>query len=250
MGVKNLFTLYTDDHRDHGDQTMIIKYADDTALVGLLKAGDEHLFSDCVRNFVTQCEDDDLTLNVAKTKEMVIDFRKNTTHDHTVINNQEVERVSEYKYLGVFVQDDLKWSTHLTYQTKKATQRLYHLRKLREFQVVRSIQILFYASTIESVLLYGSLVWGGSCSNEDRRKLLRVTRNCEKVISATLDPWSQPWEKRTVKKAREIFNELSHPLNSQYQLLPSQRRLRLPASRTSRFKKSFIPNSISFLNKL
>ena len=56
----------------------------------------------------TQCTNDDLKLNISKTKEMIIDFRKNTAHQPTIIHGKEVARVDHYKYLGVTIQDDLK----------------------------------------------------------------------------------------------------------------------------------------------
>ena len=80
--------------------------------------------------------------------------------------------------------------------------------------------------------MYGCLVWGGPCTNEDRRNVSRVIRRAEKIIGAALKPWAQPWGLRTIKKAKEIKNEPNHPLNSYYQTLPSQRRLRLPSTRT------------------
>ena len=42
-----------------------------------------------------------LDLNVSKTKEMVIDFKRNQTDIPPLfIQDKEVERVNEYKYLG------------------------------------------------------------------------------------------------------------------------------------------------------
>jgi hypothetical protein len=132
-----LFMIYTNDHKAPNESSMIIKYADDTAVLGLLgrEPGDTATFERTVTHFINMCVADNLKLNVTKTKEMIVDFRKQRTHESTIINNEVVERVDTYKYLGVSIQQDLKWSVHVNKQTKKATQRLYHLRKLREFRV-------------------------------------------------------------------------------------------------------------------
>ena len=48
---------------------------DDTAIVGHVEGGRE--YRDLVGNFVKWCGENYLQLNVAKTKEMVVDFRRN-----------------------------------------------------------------------------------------------------------------------------------------------------------------------------
>ena len=70
-----LFTIYTDNHR--GDENnIIIKYADDAALAGLISPGADDPYMQAVARVVAQCDADDLRLNVRKTKEMRLDFRK------------------------------------------------------------------------------------------------------------------------------------------------------------------------------
>lgn len=54
----------------------ILKYADDSVIVSLLQ-GSENNHGPVVDNFVKWCEDSYLQLNITKTKDMAIDFRKN-----------------------------------------------------------------------------------------------------------------------------------------------------------------------------
>ena len=42
-----------------------------------------------------------------------------------MIDGQNVERVNCYKYLGVTVDDQLNWSTHLTILISKINQRMF-----------------------------------------------------------------------------------------------------------------------------
>ena len=67
------FTLHTNDCRGT-DITPVIKHSDDTA-IGDLSNSDDVYFS-AVRRFYTWCKENFLDLNVLKSKEMLIDFRR------------------------------------------------------------------------------------------------------------------------------------------------------------------------------
>ncbi len=68
------------------------------------------------------CQDNCLSLNVSKTKELIVDFRKRQQRPYTplMISGTPVERVSSFKYLGVNISEDLTWTTHIQTQVKKA----------------------------------------------------------------------------------------------------------------------------------
>ncbi len=113
------------------------------------------------------CQDNCLSLNESKTKELIVDFRKRQQWPYTplMISGTPVERVSSFKYLCVNISDDLTWTTHIQTQVKKARQRLYHLRQLRKFRV--SPARTFYSGAIENVLTQCISVWYGNGSNQD-----------------------------------------------------------------------------------
>ena len=71
-----LFSLYTSDSRINNEMCSLIKYADDTALTGLIIDDQCSHYLTSVQSFVNWCDENYLQLNVTKTKEMVIDFRK------------------------------------------------------------------------------------------------------------------------------------------------------------------------------
>ena len=75
-----------------------------------------------------------LTLNVNKTKEMIVDFRKQQReHPPINIDGTVVERLVSFKFLSVHITDKLKWSNHTDSVVKKAQQRLFNLRRLKKF---------------------------------------------------------------------------------------------------------------------
>jgi len=70
-----------------------------------------------------------------------------------------VERLSNYRYLGVHIAEDLTWTTHIDTLVRKAKQHLYHLRQLRKFRVSRRILQTFYAGAVESILRGSITAW-------------------------------------------------------------------------------------------
>ncbi len=124
-----LYSLYTHDCVSSHRSTSIIKFADDTVVLGLISNNDETGYLDEVERLTSWCQDNCLSLNVSKTKELIVDFRKRHLLPYTplVISGTPVERVSSFKYLGVNISEDLTWTTHIQTQVKKARQRLYHL---------------------------------------------------------------------------------------------------------------------------
>ena len=98
------------------------------------------------------CDDNNLSLNVNKAKEITIDFRKRRReHAPVYINGDKVERVESFKFLGVQITNDLSWSLHAV-ADKKAHQRLYFLRRRSKFGMSATTLTNFHRCTIESIL--------------------------------------------------------------------------------------------------
>ena len=71
-----LYSLFTHNCvASHGSNT-IIKFADNTTLVGLINDNDETAYKEEVRDLSVWCQDKNLSLNVSKTKELIVDYRK------------------------------------------------------------------------------------------------------------------------------------------------------------------------------
>jgi hypothetical protein len=81
------------------------------------------------------CKDNNLSLNMIKTKEMIADYRKRRTENAPILI-VVVEQVESYKFLGVHITNKLTWSKHTKTVVKRARQNLFSLRRLKRFERV------------------------------------------------------------------------------------------------------------------
>ena len=73
------------------------------------------------------CTDNNLSLNVIKTKEMIVDYRKKRAeHVPILIDGAVVEQVESF--LGVHITNKLTWSKHTKTVMKRARHNLFPLR--------------------------------------------------------------------------------------------------------------------------
>ena len=89
----------------------------------------------------------------------------------------------------------------------------YFVGKLRTFNVCRTINHLFYKSTVQSVLCYCLICWGGRLSIKNRVLLDHVVLSASKTIGTTLAIGNELYETCVKKKTRDILKDSSHPLH-------------------------------------
>ena len=73
--------------------TYVLKFADDTTVIGLITNSDESEYRDQVNKLISWCNDNNLELNVNKTKEMIVDFRRKKSPSPLVIDGRTVEMI-------------------------------------------------------------------------------------------------------------------------------------------------------------
>ena len=90
-----LYSLFTHDCVPVYGSNSIIKFTDNTTVIGLIRGDDEVAYRDEVQHLAAWCDDTNLTLNTQKTKEIIGDFRRgrSQTHSPIYINGAEVEHV-------------------------------------------------------------------------------------------------------------------------------------------------------------
>ncbi len=203
----------------------LLKFADDTTLIGLIQDGDESAYRQEVKEMAVWCSLNNLELNTLKTVEMIVDFRRNPPAlPPLTIMNSTVTAVESFRFLGTTISQDLKWDNHIDSIVRKAQQRLYLLRQMRKFNLPQELLKQFYSAIIESVLCTSITVWFSSATKSDLRKLRRVVWTAERIIGTTLPTLQELYLSRVSKRAGKITLDPSHPAHSLFELLPSGRR--------------------------
>ena len=126
-----------------------VKFVDDTTALEIVPRNGISLLNVAVNDIYSFSIHHNMKLNPKKCQEMLINFMQNGnfTIRPIVIGNNTVERVTTYKLLGIIISNDLKWSEHIDYISKKASKRLYSLRILQKVGVNRNGILKVYLTT-------------------------------------------------------------------------------------------------------
>lgn len=203
--------------------TVKLKFSDDTVLLSLLGIEeDSSMHQCCTKRLVEWCERNSLVINENKTKENIFCLPEFMHQTQVTIHNTLIEKVSSYKYLGVYASS---WGVHIDYVCCKEQQRIYFLRRLRYFGASKQILLLFFQSVIQSVVQYGIYALYTCLSFNSKLdwldRYLFVLRLWAKCLSQVL--MSCTHTKRTLSLTGKIMLDPSHILYEEYQLLPSNR---------------------------
>ncbi|MCI4378806.1 hypothetical protein PGIGA_G00220430 [Pangasianodon gigas] len=132
-----LFTLYTSDFRYYSQSCHLQKFSDDSAIVDCISRGQEAEYRNVVDSFVEWCELNHLQLNITKTKELVVDFRRQRNRPNPIsIRGTEVDIVED-KYLGVHIYNKMDWTKNTEALYKKGSPEDYNLGALWENKSIR-----------------------------------------------------------------------------------------------------------------
>ena len=257
-----LFNVYVNDFENSVPDHLSIstcKYADDCTQDEVIAQGTTshmQVVLDASQKWATENK---MKINPQKTKDMWICFSNAIPEPAPlVMDSVNIERVSSYKLLGVWHQDNLKWNRHVEEMVKKANKRIFSLRECRTAKLPREVGLTCYLTKIRSVLEYGAAIWGGLpeyLANE-----IESTQNrCLKILGIPRDNLKSLRERRdniAMEELKRIHTDATHPCHKFIPLPASHthdlRRnssISYPISHTKRHEQSFIPRAIALLNK-
>ena len=201
-----LFITYINDITSSTTEDINL-FADDTSLAVSDKDPSrlEHrlqLAIDAVASWFTRWL---LTANSDKTSLMVFRSRRMSSVSLSPkLNDDAILQVKSHRHLGLVFNEHLGWHDHVSHITRKASQRLGLLTRLRRRLPPLVIRQL-YLSCIRPSLEYASLVWCGLTAG-DQAQLDRVQRRAARLITGILPRSDTP---HAVLLARAGLEDLS-----------------------------------------
>jgi hypothetical protein len=116
-----------------------------------------------------------MTFNTNKTKDMIITSNK-ITYDTFVYENNNMEEVNSYKYLGNDIHHKLNWNYSIEKRIIGGCKAYYGLENncnLVDLWILDKKKLLF-ETLVTPIILYGCEVWGCSISRESWRKIVQT----------------------------------------------------------------------------
>ncbi len=155
--------------------------------------------------------------------------------------------------LGVTMQNDLKWKSHVQDIVKKASKRIYFVRACRKANLPSNIGLTTYCTKIRPILEYAAPIWAG-LPYYLKEDIERVQNRCLDIIGLPRNKIESLASRRnylTSKEYNNILNSENHPCKRlirrtnahEHNLRTGCNPLLAPISSTDRHKQSFIPRA-------
>lgn len=177
-----LFIIYINDIDNVLQHCKIHLFADDTFIYineKNLSATIEKLNSDLNKLFKWLCENE-LKLNLDKTKSMIFGFKNKTSEIKIQINNCEIELVKTYKYLGIVIDNELKFKDNVNYICKKMSMKVGVLARLRKKLSFNSAVNIYKTVTAPNLDFVATILL--SCNDGDINRLQKMQNKAMRVI--------------------------------------------------------------------
>lgn len=161
-----LFLLFINDLPKHLVLILahLIIFVDDLSIAVSAKTLNE-LKSVCeslIRQFENWCRLNALIINIEKTESVLFAIRNSTMCSFDLYHGNESLKSKEVvKFLGVYVDDKLRWSHHVNHVCKKMSSAFYAISRIKDILPQQTIISVYY-SLVYSHMSYCILVWGNS----------------------------------------------------------------------------------------
>ena len=198
-----LFLIYINDLPLHVKHSNLSLFADDATLhksAPTFAVINDPLSSD-VRNVNNWCRENDMIINVNKSKSMLVGTsqRLSKQKSRTLsinVNGNDLECVDNEKLLGVYIDPSLSFNKHVDHVCRSITSKLALLRRIKVYLPL-SYRRLYYNAYILPCIDYCLTIWGNTSKNNLERihKLQKYAARI--ILDAPPDSPSLP-----------LFNEL------------------------------------------
>ena len=177
-----LFSLYTDGIRSRCQNFHVLKYADDTCLIGLIgNPSDLDCYFSEVNRIANQCSDLDLLLNAGKTKEMLFSTkRERPVSPSLLLNGSVISFCESTKYLGVEIDQKLRFEAHIQNVVRKANQRMYIIKNFL-YLSTKPLACMLFKSFIVSLIMYCLPVLYPAIYQRDKKDMRKIFKDASSL---------------------------------------------------------------------
>lgn len=156
----------------------VVGFADDIGVVAVAKEIEEveAATNEAIMEIKRWLESASLELADHKTEAVLITSRKKIEYMTIRVGEQIINSKESIKYLGVMLDNRLKFRPHIEYSSKKASQIQAALARIMpNIGGPGYPRRLLLARVVTSVLLYAAPVWAGALKTKDLRRKLNST---------------------------------------------------------------------------
>ena len=125
-----------------------------------------------------------LSLNINKSNFILFGNRTQRCHDlnfKIVIDGNALERVSNTKFLGIYIDENLNWKYHTQQISLKIARNIGVINRIKNLLSPELLIILYY-TIIQPYLLYCNIIWGGA-NKIALKRLICLQKRAIRVIT-------------------------------------------------------------------
>lgn len=178
-----LFLIYVNDIKYCRLNLKIVLYADDTSIVCKKESCNE-LETQCnnVTKEIVQYFNES-HLNVSTSKTCLMEFNKSSLNDEIklYIGNELVKTESSVKFLGLIIQNNLKWDKHVDSLATKLSKNIFAINTISKYCKDTKVLKTAYHALFSSHLDYGIEIWGAT-TKANLDKLLTLQKRAVRII--------------------------------------------------------------------
>ena len=98
------------------------------------------------------------------------------------VDNKQLDVNYKTKLLGIIITSDCKWKENTSYIIKKASKRIWFLRRLKLLGASNATLIDYYHKSIRPVLEFGSPIWTGALTQANINDIEKIQKTSFKII--------------------------------------------------------------------
>ena len=123
---------------------------------------------------------------------------------------------------------------------------MFFLRKLNSFHVDTTLLDLFYTPTIQGIICFCIIAWGGNVSLVFKQKINKVIKRAARITHSDLSFFDELLCTLSLKKIDSIENS-DHPLACKIKRSVRSNRPLFIKAKTERFSRSFLPFAVKLI---